>query len=260
MQRLGTWCPIFPGFYETHYGMDTEGVCYNFSEDADHDVGYDDIEWDYAGYAQEVSKEFVNVISPLIIEILPAIRRIEFEELRSPQFYNFSNDAINIQVIATKDLYKQIQDYLKEYEVDWHHYLQNNYTDRSGFWSSYLNDAESWEADTANYTEYPKGHRLGSIFQFICEVEGINDNDLELYHKVMEGVYPDEFAEYKGIECVLCGEQHTKNIFRVCGDCVDDPGYQAFMQSVRDHQALMHTPTLPGIELTPVELTFTPTS
>lgn len=262
LQSIKTRCPLFPGFYNTLYEMDTESVCYNLSEDCDHDVGYDDVEWDNAGYEKAVCIEFVSVIEPILKDIFPAIKKVEFIEEISPREYNFTNDKIEIEVKYNRLLPGQIRTYLRSHTDKWEKFLEDHFKSRSGFSSFYPYDPLQWILDTKNYTDLGDGNHLWAVLEFACLTNEDEDysEDLTLYYKVIEGVYPDEFAEYKGVECVLCGDQHTKNVFRVCGDCVDNPEYVAFLQSVKDHQALMATSTLPGIDLKSVQLVFNPST
>jgi len=72
------------------------------------------------------------------------------------------------------DLEKWLVAYLKDHESAFSKYLKDNYTDRSGFYSSHPNYIEGWKEKTDNWTKLD-GHYLGALLEFFCQEEGIEE-------------------------------------------------------------------------------------
>lgn len=185
MQTINSWCPVFSGFYNTIWEMDEMSEIDSYNQEYDTDYGYDDWEYDYQQYAQDVCKKFVEVFEEKIKEVFPAIQSIKMEGIASPKEYNFMNDSINIEVECTDAITASIIKYLNDHPKEWEDYLAKRYTSCSGFISSYPNYPEGWAECTNNYTEL-NSHYLGSILEFVCQVEDDLDEFDDFYYAVME--------------------------------------------------------------------------
>ena len=271
LKSIETWCPIFPGFYNTLFEMDNDGVLDNLNEDredpereahkfGDQEITYDNCEWDYKQYQIDVSKKVVSVIEDKLKEMLPAIKEVNFQELRSPREYNFSNDAIDIEVIVSNSLRGQIMKFLKDNHEAWDKYLKERYTSCSGFMSSYENSAEGWIGETKNYTDLDS-HYLGSILQFILlEHDDGYDEDVDytLHSIVMEDIYTDEYCTLLGTDCLNCLIEETMNEHGVCDECIELPEYALFTQKLSKYNALKANPQFPDVNISLIKPVFEP--
>jgi len=195
MKTIETYAPIFKGFYGNHWEMDETPEIESYNEEYGTDLDWDNFEWDNKQYMNDVCQKFCEVLTEKLHEIMPSIKTVKMQEIRSPQFYNFSNDAIDVEIIGTNKMMTDIRRYLKYNSSEWDKYLKVHYTHYSGFWSSYPNTADGWKNDTENYNEV-EGHYLGSILQFICDNEGLEEFE-DFYYEVMEGIYISEYMERK---------------------------------------------------------------
>ncbi len=179
LQTFATWLPVFPGFYNTIWDESDRYVEYELDNEFDFRRNYPElaaVPWDF------IKEHFWDVINypsangavaRAALEALPRIlpdgmvTATEFEELRSPREYNFYNDAVNCKI--TVDL-SNLQGYLADHREALGKYLRRRYTSRDGFFSSYPNYVEAWEAATAGWTDLG-GHYLGALLNFVAHNE-----------------------------------------------------------------------------------------
>jgi len=173
-----TYCPIFPGFYETEFDVSDDAVDSQLSSEEEFRERYPELSsltWDYivekfwesvdyAGARLEIAKACVASLPKLYPGIVISA---EFQELRSPREYNFANDAINCRLVLDTD---KIREILAENLAEWDAWLGERYTDRSGFISFYPNTAEKWEGDTNGYEDL-SGHYGGAVLDFLGTLE-----------------------------------------------------------------------------------------
>jgi hypothetical protein len=175
MKKIKTYLPVFPGFYSTIFEPDEENeISYINELRAEKGLGevkFDDIDFDYTDYYNQVAKSVTNV---LYNELNDFVKDINFEELISPKYYNYSNDSINVEITLTKENESKIMSYLNENKDSFEKYLSENYTSSSGFISSYDNSYNEFMLDKP----LEHKHKLGSILNFICENEGITQETL----------------------------------------------------------------------------------
>ncbi len=111
------------------------------------------------------------------LQKLGMVDAIKFQELRSPREYNFANDSVNVEMQITRANTKKILSYLEEHRTEFSEYLKEKYTSRSGFFSSYSPDIETWlDGSTTAH-----GHKLGSVLQFILENENGEDYEADIH-------------------------------------------------------------------------------
>ena len=176
--KIKTWLPVFPGFYNTIFEPNNEDVEIDEINRLRLDQGlpkitYDECEWNYKEYFEEVSTQCVCIIENELRQMGMVIS-IKFEELRSPQFYNYSNDAINIEVELSDKNIDVIKTYIYANINPFSVYIKDEYTSRSGFYSRYSNDVRDWVGKENLEHE----HKLGSILQFILFNEEFDDMSL----------------------------------------------------------------------------------
>jgi len=178
MKTQETYLPVFTGFYGTHFEADETPEIDDINQHRRDknlpEIEYKDCKFDYKEYHNNVAKQCTNYIEKELKD-LNLIDKIEFQALYSPKEYNFSNDAININVHLTDDNIKEIRKILFDNLAEYKQYLINNYTSCSGFISFNPNTLEGWQEITKDFTDYSgKEHYLGSVLEFICSLNEIN--------------------------------------------------------------------------------------
>lgn len=199
MEKTKTFLPIFSGFYNTIHGSIIDNAIDNVLEENEK-LSYEDLEIDYDKFRNDYCKEVVAFFKKELKE-KSLLTDIIFEHIRSPRFYNFSNDDIHVEIVLSEENKKNIANYIKENKKLFTDYIKSNYTSYDGFMSFYSNDANVWiEEYTDHLTVFDKNtHYLGSILNFICENDGITDNDI--YSYVSENIFGDEYISNKTEEC-----------------------------------------------------------
>ena len=107
------------------------------------------------------------------------ISNVEFSELVSPKYYNYSNDAIYFNCDFNKDLFV---DWLISREFDFDElmeYVYESHTSCSGFISFHSNNINDWIKDLilSDFQESEHLYKLGFILSSLIEIE---DKDLDL--------------------------------------------------------------------------------
>lgn len=98
-----TFCPCFPGFYESVLSFNDDYICESIKDDIrerllinikyKHNIDFFDLyEVDYKEYEKDVSIAFCAYIEGLLYDFDV---KIEYQNLVSPREYNFSTDSIN---------------------------------------------------------------------------------------------------------------------------------------------------------------------
>lgn len=176
--KIKTYLPIFTGYYgsifEPNEDIEIDYINELRAENNKSKINYDNIQFDYDNYYLELSKELCYKVWS---ELDNFIDKIEFLELKSPKFYNYSNDYIECIITPKK---QAIISYIKDHYNNWCKYLKDNYTSYEGFISHYSNNpnSEDWNLDNLF-----KEHQLYSVLNFIAQNENITEFDL-LDHEV----------------------------------------------------------------------------
>jgi len=239
---VGTFLPVFPGFYYTGFDFDDENSEIDYINEIREENhlkpinDYDVCKFDYATYRKDVAIECCKCIE---YELKRAgfIQEIKFENIYSPREYNFSNDSINVSVILNQNNIKNIKLFLFENVSLFEDYIKDQFTSYSGFISHYNNDYITWLNDINNCLNHKT--QLGVILDFICQVseikindlcEAINDVSIELknYDDLTEKEYCNvckQFvhpSDYDGNCCNDCKETGINNldiiICKCCGN------------------------------------------
>lgn len=202
---MKTFLPLFPGFYGTNYEFNTEGIeDYLIDENMSSafenflryvlQTDYEKIaEDDYKGYTLKVAKSACQYVEDMLFLMFDTPVKVVFEEIHSPKYYNFSNDAIYIDIVPENEdkFIAEINAYLKKHWSAFEKYIKKNYTSCDGFISSYSNNAYDW------YGDYYNQHELGSILQF-CLIENGNDEEDMLQYMIdTDSICVYEFVKLK---------------------------------------------------------------
>lgn len=193
--KYETYLPIFSGFYNTIWEPNSENLEYNLNQERKANGLYSSIDFnnlkiDYEEYEKDI---VLNLCSLIQEELSKYIISIELENIYSPKEYNFANDSANI-IIEVKE--NEIASFIYSHKSEFEKFLKNRYTSYDGFISHYENDFDSWEKDTKNFTDFSiDGHRLGSILDFIANIENIRENDLYEFVEVYIESYVNNYDE-----------------------------------------------------------------
>lgn len=164
-QTFETFCPLFPGFYGTHFEYNSEDVdIESYNEEYKTNLKYDDFEWDYKEYHERVAKAFVNRLQSELSHFLPI--RILFQRIHSPREYNFENDSIYVTI--TLDLDKLIRLIKKRSDSAMLYFLER-YSSRSGFISFHSKYLSDWL--NKKYILENPGHRVGALLDCLATIE-----------------------------------------------------------------------------------------
>lgn len=171
-----TFLPVFRGFYnntfwEFEYEYIEDDIYEIRKEKGLHsDINMNDLNINYREYEKNIA---VQLCDGLQSELSNYIEKITFESLFNPKAYNFSTDVINIAIIPKIE---KIKDFIYENKDDFIEYLKKNYTSYDGFMSWYSNDFSDWQETTKDFSDYSENeYMLGSILQFICNIENITE-------------------------------------------------------------------------------------
>ena len=227
------WCPVFKGFYGNicedeadnaeddfrEYGIYNTPCIIEQFEKIENSVITDPIEKmkiqdaftnqikkidineffsnniNYETYEAEVSKKILEYIGDKLYES-GYISDYSYENISSPNYYNFSNDSINCTWDISEENKNNIIEKITD-NSDWGLYLESKYTSRAGFISHYSNQVEDW-TDWDEIME--DSHRFSSVLEFLCELEEIDD---VYYDDVIEKVPIFEHIYYDKLDCIV---------------------------------------------------------
>jgi hypothetical protein len=161
--KIETYCPLFPGFYNTMFEPCEENEIYSHNQENSTDLSYDDFEWDYSDYQDRVASAFVSSFEREFKDIMPGID-IKFQKVVSPREYNFRNDSINIEVNMNFNNFMVI---VNENKENIREYIRQNYTSRDGFISWHSNDVEDW--CNPEYIKENLEHRIGALMEALAQ-------------------------------------------------------------------------------------------
>ena len=171
--KTKTYLPVFTGFYCNNlYEPNFENEIDYINEIRENKklklIDYDNLDFNYNDYENEISKQLCNILEN---ELSNFVNKIDFKNVDSPKYYNYSNDMIICNISPKK---RNILKYLKDNKENFIEYLKNTYTSYDGFISNYSNDIN--EYCNKNFLDHK--HKLGSVLNFICINEGITELDL----------------------------------------------------------------------------------
>lgn len=152
-----SWLPIFSGFYDTNWQH--EDIIDNFKE-----------------YQIEVTKRATEFIERAL-KNLKLVISVEYENIHSPKYYNFENDAIYVTFILNNVNLSNLKKYINKHKDAFNKYLKEHYTSFDGFISFHPNFEFGWRENTNNYTKF-NSHQFGAIMDFVLTNEQITEEDM----------------------------------------------------------------------------------
>ena len=150
MKTFEIECLGFHGFYESQfYNSDSEyyAVRYDFDYLQDKygkDVTYDDFDLDFKSYTKDMCEEFVKAYlnnTPYFIE------NLEFTEMVSPKYYNFTTDRVFAKATLADDWQEQLIQIMLDNEEYFTNEIKEHHTSRDGFCSFMENTFSYWIAE-----------------------------------------------------------------------------------------------------------------
>lgn len=174
-----TFLPVFRGFYENPFWE----FNYEYIEDAIYEIrkenglhseiDINDLNINYKEYEKNIA---IQLCDGLQSELSEYIEKITLESVYNPKAYNFRTDIINITIIPKIE---KIKAFIYENKNAFIEYLKEKYTGYDGFISFYSNDFSEWQEMTKDFSDYSENeHILGSVLQFICNIEDITEFSL----------------------------------------------------------------------------------
>ena len=218
-KTIKTWCPVFPGFYNTIFEMNDNDMYEDIAERLNEHGSftpstmfngklYDYLPLDIAKWEYDYAKDIVDAVHNELD--IAGIVDMRMEKLYSPKEYNFSNDSIDIELDVDINVFRE--SLLKICRMDgFDDYIKGKYTSCSGFISSYSNDAEDWiklVLDDAWIDD--NEHIVGSILQYYLDDAGF-----------------DEWGLYDSVEAPYWSEYVTSD---VVWDVIESSEWISFMR------------------------------
>lgn len=159
--------PFFLGFYESPYDisdMDIESELQGFEDEFGLEgLTADDLEIDYGAYKKMVGKEFAQQWK----EFAPSsVKSVNFKEVYSPRFYNFSTDEIIAEIELAEDWKKEVDAFVSANIEMLEKRIKEDWTSRDGFVSFIENNLAKWAYKI--YVEEDARY-IGFMIQYMME-------------------------------------------------------------------------------------------
>lgn len=173
MKTIKSYLPIFQGFYGSLFDSDQAEEMVLENED----LQFDEVEFDFKEYRNRVAEKCVSSVWNFLkndgFEI-----DIEFEEVYSPKFYNFTNDVINCTYkISDRDFNSLI--YYCEFNLsEFKTFLEDNYSSYSGFISFFATEPKKWFNEYLKEDSDKFERAFAGILEFYLENEDYTVDDM----------------------------------------------------------------------------------
>lgn len=197
MKTIDTYLPVFTGFYgtifEPYEDLEIDHVNEERALKGLPSLEYSEFEFDYKGYMEAVGEAVCNYMQSELLTVFSGVE-VSFQEIDSPREYNFRNDSVNCSIKISLD---EVIAYIEEHKELFDAYANEHFSSRSGFVSFFSNNGDDW-------MQYLKDEErletvLGSVLDFVCENEGITEEDMHYScdHLSVEAMNYDELLEKK---------------------------------------------------------------
>lgn len=188
---------FFPGFYETDYeSSDTPFYAIRQElEDirtgeieGDSDLTEDDFDFNYRAYEKDIMDNFIAAWKDHAPEEI--VENVEFDELVSPKYYNYSNDEL-YAFVTFKDGWQDAMRKFMDENTDWlRDRIRREWSSRDGFFSFMSNDLNEW----GNYLFVEEDSRyLGSMLGYMMEIAEPHVYD-HLLMDTLEDIYEGNYV------------------------------------------------------------------
>lgn len=166
--------PIFSGTYYTIWG-DEDGVeYYKYFKMRDIVEAYDN-------WSDEILDTFKDV--GLRVKDLKITG-----DYRSPEYYNFSTDVIDFDLIVYADFEQKMIEALENDLEDFQKYLHDNFSDRDGFWSFTPNNWSDFKDHLLNKGDQYE-QSVGAGITYLVGSEALSDLEYYIYGEALGNGY-----------------------------------------------------------------------
>lgn len=204
MNRFSFELPFFPGFYEsTLHNSDTEywtvkqEVEYYTRDLREEHPEYqgiteDDLEFDYKAYEKDVMDAFIVAFKGAAPDI---VESVEFDELVSPKYYNFSTDRLFCWVTFAEDWKVVMRKFMDDNYGLLKNHIREVWSSRDGFWSFTSNDVDEWYGKIFD-EEDPMyiGIMLGYMMRFVDGRDIANEVSDTIIMDTLEDIYDGSYV------------------------------------------------------------------
>ena len=167
---LESFLPVFNGFYNTLFMCECEDSVIEDGKE------WDDYTFDYEDYRDRTAKACVKEIES---ELSDFEVKIDFDNLYSPKYFNYTNDSINVTYTISNVGYEKLVAYIKENLEEFDEYIIDTFTSHSGFVSFHSNNYMEWVEILEKGEEgIEEGIFMGTILEFYFKNEEYTDYDL----------------------------------------------------------------------------------
>lgn len=193
-----TYCPCFTGFYETLLStFDDDYIEQSWNDDYIYELTKNEdltnkiVEYINNNYTNYFNyKDLHESISKKVVEFInenhnfdkECIFNMEFQNLYSPKFYNYSTDSINTLLKFDINMINELKIFINDNIEDFQDYIVGRYTSCSGFISYYSNNHLEWLKHLDNIELLQKkGHYIGTFLEFYYD-NLHNDVKMDIYY------------------------------------------------------------------------------
>lgn len=201
MNRFSFELPFFPGFYESsletsdtsYYAIKEELEYYYHEELAQENPEFlnlteNDLDFNYKEYEKDVMEGFINAFHKHTPEI---VENVEFDELVSPRYYNFSTDRLFAWITFGenwKEVFKEFMDTNKEWLTD---HILEAWSSCDGFISFIENDFNLWYGKVL---EEEDPQYIGIMLGYMMRFENGYDDFYNLSDSIIMDTLEDVYA------------------------------------------------------------------
>lgn len=191
--------PFFCGFYESPL-FNSDTLYYEFHDEenleyyrdcfGDETLTEDDLDIDFNQYKEDVSKAFVDAFynsddCPDFVEYM------EFAELVSPKYYNYSTDKVYANVTLSDDWREKALAFMEKNKVWLTKRISAEWTSRDGYISLMPNTYEQWYKEFET-NPLPDECFISTIIEYIMEVTNKNVREC-LLDDTLSDVYISQY-------------------------------------------------------------------
>jgi len=180
---------FFPGFYNTHWDIDNatdyEGDMEHINNERiengletiplDHGLH---IQYDVEGYQESIANGLCKEMSSILDGF---ISNIEYKNVHSPKYYNYSNDRVIFNASISQENYENISKFLELKHEGFSSFIAENFTSYDGFCSFHSNKIEDWKNCWLE-DEIKRSYVISFIFIKKFMDDGDEDINLPLYY------------------------------------------------------------------------------
>lgn len=199
--KISIELPFFPGFYESdlensdtsYWAIKNELEYYQDPYTLKEHPEYkglteDDLDFNHSDYEKDMTEAFMNAWREYAPEI---VESVEFDEIVSPKYYNFSTDRL----FATVELRGDWQDIMRTFmseNAEWlKKRIKDDWTSYDGFCSFMDNDSSEWERHL--FVEQD-GRYISTMLGYMMYRENDDIRNDIVFRALDSDVYPESYV------------------------------------------------------------------